>query len=68
MSNYCDIIWLEKFNGLEKNLESFLIQFEIACQINEWGDHKEPFWLIQCIEGPALQYLEKLDPVLVMKF
>ena len=53
MSNYCGIIWPEKFNGNEKNLNSFLIQFEIACQINPWEDHKKPFWFIQCIEGPA---------------
>ena len=59
MSNYCDIIWPEKFNGHEKNLKSFLIQSEIAGQINKWADHKRAFWFIQCIEGSALQYLEK---------
>ena len=63
MSNYFDIIWQEKFNGHEKDLKSFLIQFEIACQISKWEDHKKPFWLIQCKEGRALQYLEELDPV-----
>ena len=63
MSNYCAIIWLEKFNGNEKNLKSFLIQFEIACQINKLEYNKKPDWFIQCIEGPALQYLEELDPV-----
>ena len=57
MSNYCDIIWPEKLTGNEKNLKSFLIQFEIACQMNSWEDLKKPFWFIQCIEGPALQYL-----------
>ena len=63
MSNYCDIIWPEKFNGHEKNLKSFLIHFDMACQINKWEDHKKPFWFIQCIEGPALQYLKVLDLV-----
>ena len=59
MSNNCGIFWPEKFNGNEKNLKSFLIQFEIACQINKWENHKQPFWFIQCIEGPALQWICK---------
>ena len=63
MSKYSDIIWPEKFNGYDKNLKSFLIQFEIACQINNWKDHKKPFWFTQCIEGPALQYLEEPNPI-----
>ena len=59
MLNNCDIIWPEKFNGNETNLKSFLIQFEIVCQVNKWENHTRPFWFIQCIEGPALQYLEE---------
>ena len=53
MSNFYNIIWPEKFNGNEKNRKQFLIQFEIACQINKWENNKKPFWFIQCIEGPA---------------
>ena len=63
MSNHCDILWQEKCNGNRKKIKSFPIQLEIACQINNWEDHKKPFWFIQCIEGPALQHLDELDPV-----
>ena len=45
MSNNCGILWPEKYNGNEKNLKSFLIQFEIACQINKWEYHKKHFGL-----------------------
>ena len=35
----------------------------MACQINMWENHIKPFLFIQCIEGPAFQYQEELDPV-----
>ena len=45
MSIKCGILWPENFNGNEKNLKSFLVQFEIACQINKWEYHKKHFGL-----------------------
>ena len=59
MSNYCDIIWPEKFNGHEKNLKKF--SYSLIWLVRSISGKTTR--IIQCIERPTLQYLEELDPV-----
>ena len=52
-----NILLPQKFDGNSEYLDSFFVQFEIACQINSWlGIHKT-HWLVKCLQGPALSYI-----------
>ena len=46
----------QKFDGTSDNLDSFFVQFHIACQLNKWPENQKAFWLGQCLEGLALLY------------
>ena len=46
----------QKFDGKSEYLDSFFVQFEIACQINSWPENQKPYRLIKCLEGPAYLY------------
>ena len=50
----------ESCAGNSDNLDRFFIQFEIACQINSWPDNQKTYWLCQCLEGPALSFINGL--------
>ena len=38
-------------------MDSFFVQFEIACQINSWLEIHKTRWLVKCLQGPALSYI-----------
>ena len=63
MSTFCDTILPGKFKGTQDYLESFLIQFETASQINRWHESEKACWLIHCLEGPALSYIREITPL-----
>ena len=50
----------QKFDGTSDNLDSFFVQFNIACQLNKWPVNQKVYWLGQCLEGPALLYINGL--------
>ena len=50
----------QKFDGTSDNLDSFFVQFHIACKLNKWPENQKAFWLGQCLEGPALLYINGL--------
>ena len=50
----------QKFDGTSDNLDSFFVQFNIACQLNKWPVNQKAYWLGQCLEGPALLYINGL--------
>ena len=63
-SAYCErvmtndsILLQQKFDGSSEYLDSFFVQFEIACQINIWLEIHKTHWLVKCLEGPALSYV-----------
>ena len=47
----------QKFDGNSRYLDSFFVQFEIACQINSWPENQKHYWLIRCLNGHALSYI-----------
>ena len=53
-------VFPQKFDGTSDNLYSFFFQFHIACQLNKWPENQKEFWLGQCLEGPALLYINGL--------
>ena len=53
-------VYPQKFGGTSYNLESFFVQFNIACQLNKWPVNQKAYWLGQCLEGPALLYINGL--------
>ena len=59
MSNFNTVL-PESFDGSSENLESFFVQFEIACQINSWPENQKAYWLVKCLQGPALLYVNGL--------
>lgn len=64
---YGDMYLPELYNG-SNNLDSFIIQFEIACQINKWPENQKGYWLIQCLEGPALSYIQSIIKTLPIEY
>ena len=46
----------QKFDGNSRYLDSFFVQFEIACQINSWPEKQKHYWLIKCLNGQALLF------------
>ena len=50
----------QKFDGTSDNLDSFFVQVHIAYQLNKWPKNQKSFWLGQCLEGPALLYINGL--------
>lgn len=59
MSNF-NTIFPASFAGSSDYLDSFFIQFEIACQINSWPENQKAYWLCQCLEGSALSFINGL--------
>ena len=59
MSNF-NTVFPESFAGNSDSLDSFFVQFEIACQINSWPDNQKAYWLCQCLEGSALSFINGL--------
>ena len=59
MSNF-NTVFPESFAGNSDSLDSFFVQFEIACQINSWPDNQKAYWLCQCLEGSALSVITSL--------
>ena len=59
MSNL-NTVFPESFAGNSDNLDSFFVQFEIACQINSWPDNQKAYLLCQCSGGPALSFINGL--------
>ena len=53
-------VYLQKFDGTSDNLDSFYVQFHIACQLNKWPENQKALLLGQCLEGPALLYINGL--------
>ena len=47
----------QNFDGNSEYLDSFFVQFEIACQINSWLEIHKTHWLVKCLQGPALSYI-----------
>ena len=47
----------QKFDGNSRYLDSFFVQFEIACQINSWPENQKHYWFIRCLNGQALSYI-----------
>ena len=50
----------QKFDGTSDNLDSFFVQFHIACQLNKWPENQKAFWLCQYLDRPALLYIKGL--------
>ena len=48
------------FAGSSDYLDSFFVQFEIACEINSWPDNQKAYWLCQLLEGSALSFINGL--------
>ena len=43
-----NFVYPQKFDGTLDNLDSFFVQFNIACQLNNWPENQKAFWLGQC--------------------
>ena len=48
------------YPGTSDNLDCFFVQFYIACQLNKWIKNHKAYWLGQCLERPALLYINGL--------
>ena len=43
-----NFVYPQKFDGTSDNFDFFLVQFNIACQLNKWPENQKAFWLGQC--------------------
>ena len=50
----------KSFDGSSENLDSFFVQFEITCKISPCPENQKVYWLVKCLQGPALLYVNGL--------
>ena len=55
-----NFVYLQRFDGTSDNLDSFFVQFHIACQLSKWQENQKALLLGQRLEGPALLYINGL--------